>query len=226
MRGKMFAVLRADEGGELMIESILVMIPTLFVLVFILCLGFFFYQQWNVQVTANETASKVAEVYPLLESELKTGASEFAQVEAIAKYRYLHIISGDKYASQNTTRGKTYGKKYLSLVSLAYPEKTPEIEVKTVEDAYACRHVVVTVTGNYRLPFGEGFEVFGLKSSYQFSGHGEAVCTDLCDYLGGVNYLANLERLLRPNEFSGYKAVNSILSMIKKIAEAIDRFHK
>lgn len=211
------------ERGEMMIESMLVLIPILFVLVFLLSLGFFFYQHWNIQITANEVATKVAESYPYLDTDVGKGVSNYSQVQSVDKYRYLKLFGKDKYEEDNKTRGKTYGKKYLSLVSLAYAQGEPNIEIEVVEDAFACRHIHTTVNGKYKLPFGEGFEIFGMKSEYAYSADGYAICTDMSDYLGSINYAANLEGILGLNKISVYKTANSIMGMIKKIASAINK---
>lgn len=208
-----------DERGEMMIESILVMIPTLFVLVFILCLGFFFYQEWNVQTSATETANKIAELYPILGAELNTGVTDYSQIEDVSKYRYL--FGDSNQISANQARGESYGKSYLSIVSLAYPSNPPEVSIEVIEDAFACRHIKVTVAGDYTLPFSEGFEVFGLKGKYHFIAEGEALSTDYSDYISSIVYLANLETLLNLNNFSGYKAANSILSAIVKVFQMV-----
>lgn len=204
-----------------MIESILVMIPTLFVLVFILCLGFFMYQKWNIQITAYETANKIAELYPLEEVNLKKGAVNYSEVEGIRTYRYLN---SDTLAENNQIRGEEYAKSYLSLVSFAHPKESPQIEVQTKHDAFCFRHVIVDVKGNYRLPFSEGFQVFGFKTNYLFTGHGEAVVTDLSDYFYTVNCAGNMENLLHLSDSHAYKLVNSVVKFISSIGAIIDNW--
>ena len=48
-----------NEDGEIMIESMLVLLPTMFVMVFLIALGFLMYQQWNVQFVADSIASRL-----------------------------------------------------------------------------------------------------------------------------------------------------------------------
>lgn len=211
------------QKGELMIESMLVMIPVLFVLVFIFCLGFFMYQQWNVQTTATETANKIGELYPLIEVDLKEGVSSFSQVENMPKYRYLTLFGHSDLEGHNREKGTDYAKRYLSLISLAYPASAPDIKIEVKNDACFMRHITVDVSGEYNLPFGEGFEVFGLKSKYVFTGHGESVCTDMSDYISSVNYIENLEELLHLNDIHGYKALNSVMKLIKDVAAVFEK---
>ena len=213
-----------DSSGEIMLESILVIIPILFVLVFLICLGFYFYQHWNIQITANETASKVAESYQYLSCELGTGVSSYGEVKDVNLYRYGYWK--DKYEATNISRGRQYMKKYLSLVSLAYPKSTPKMNIRKVNDGLFERHIEVELEGTYRLPFSEGFAIFGFAEEFHYSAAGYAVCTDLIDYMGTVNYAANLEGLLHLKDISLYKALNSITGMISSVANAIDHFTK
>ena len=55
--------LRKERSGEIMIEALLVFIPTMFVVVFLIALGFVYYQQWNVQYVADAVAEQVALSY-------------------------------------------------------------------------------------------------------------------------------------------------------------------
>ena len=64
--------LKKGENGEVMIESLLVLIPTLFVIVFLMSLGFLLYQQWNIQYTADDIASKVADAYSYKDAKITT----------------------------------------------------------------------------------------------------------------------------------------------------------
>ena len=211
-----------DERGEIVIESMLVLTTVLFVLVFLLNLGFFYYQQWNVQITANETASKVAEVYPIIESKLSEGVSDYNQIMKIEKYR--NLLSKDKYTGENRARGKEYGRKYISLVSLSYGIGEPEIQIKTVEDAFASKHIEAKVKATYRLPFSEGFQFFGFKPTYEFEGTGFAVVSDLSDYLGTVNFLENLDSIMHFDDLGITSAINSVLGLISSIVQCIKSF--
>lgn len=211
-----------NESGELMIESMLVMIPVLFVVVFIITLGFFFYERWNVEMTADEVAESVAVNYQYLGIDLHDGIQSFEDIKKISRYRY-NLTSG-RYEADNITRGQAYGKKYMKLVSLAKVQQDPVIEIAVKEDGFAARHVKISVTENYILPFAEGFEVFMLPSQHTYTATAEAVCMDFSDYVGSVNYLANLDGILPFSKYSGVQLVNSILGMIKKIKAAYDTF--
>ena len=218
--------MKKDESGEIAIESMLVLITVLFILVFLMNLGFFFYQRWNVQIVANDTASKVAEIYPLLDSSLGQGVTDYDQVMGVAKYRSSSLIgvTKERYKEENQNRGEDYGKRYISLVSLSYGMGEPEVQVRVVEDAFASKHIETTVKATYTLPFSEGFRVFGFKTSYEFEGMGYAVVSDLSDYLGMVNYLANLDSIMHFDDLSITRAINSVLRLISSIVSCIKTF--
>lgn len=217
---------KKNESGAIAVESMLVLITVLFILVFLMNLGFFFYQRWNVQITANDTASKVAEVYPLLDSALGSGVTDYNQVMGVAKYRYSSWIMGskEKYKEENRIRGENYGKKYISIVSLTYGIGDPDVQVRMVEDAFASKHIETTVKATYILPFSEGFQIFGFKSAYEFEGIGYAVVSDFSDYLGTVNYLANLDSILHFDDLGITKTINSVLGLISSIIACVKTF--
>ena len=54
---------RQSESGEVMLEGMIVVIVTLFVLLWILGLGFLFYQRYVVSVVTNDAAVKIAATY-------------------------------------------------------------------------------------------------------------------------------------------------------------------
>ena len=90
------------ENGEIMIEAILVMIPTLFVMIFLLSLGFLLYQQWNILYSADEVASKVAVGYEYADEEIQTGKISLEKAQQTILYKYL--FSNDEMEEANAKK--------------------------------------------------------------------------------------------------------------------------
>lgn len=217
-------VKKKGEKGVIVIESMMVLILVLFVLVFLINLGFFFYQRWNVKITANEAAAKVASVYPYIKSELKTGPTDYDQIKDIALYRYTTVWVADEYKDTNVKRGEEYAAKYLSAVTLAYGIDEPELKLKVVEDAWSSKHIEATVTASYQLPFAEGFAIFGFDTNYKFEGKGYAAVSDYGDYLQGINLLANLNYIAHFDDVNATNAINKVYNIVKSVEEMIDKF--
>lgn len=202
-----------DQTGEVMIESVLVMIPTLFVLVFLMSLGFLLYQQWNVQYVADDIANKVSITYTYLEVETVPGTLSKGNLADRDSYRY-YGSNKEKYAVEADERGQRYGEHLLRLTSFAPRTEDEKIKVETEEDSFARRHVFVTVKGTYKIPFGEGLEIFGIDSTRTFYATSSAECVDLSDYLSTVAYGKNLESLLGIDSSKILGALDSWLKVV------------
>ena len=55
--------IKEAESGELMIETTIVLIMTIFIMLFILSLGFYFYQSTIYGIIANETITEISDRY-------------------------------------------------------------------------------------------------------------------------------------------------------------------
>ena len=51
------------EQGEIMIEGMIVMVITMFILIWILGLGFLYYQRYVTTIVTNDAAVKIASTY-------------------------------------------------------------------------------------------------------------------------------------------------------------------
>lgn len=205
-----------DQTGEVMIESVLVMIPTLFVLVFLMSLGFLLYQQWNVQYVADDIANKVSITYTYLEVETLSGTLSKNDIVNRDSYRYFDS-NHSKYKTEAGKRGDSYGYDLLRLTSFAPRTEKEDITVDTEEDSFARRHVFVTVKGTYKIPFGEGLEIFGIDSTRTFYATSNAECVDLSDYLSTVTYGKNLESLLGLKSSQILGAIESWLKVVTHV---------
>ncbi len=209
-----------SEKGAVIIEGVLVMIPTLFVLVFLLSLGFLLYQQWNVQYVADDVAAKISAVYQYSDVDINTGPVSLEQIMGEELYRY-----GDK-AETNLedlakTRANDYAKKLLKKTSLAKVKGSEQCLVRCEEDALGRRHIEVTVTGTYRIPFSEGLEVFGMSGERTYSASSVAECVDLIHYMSTAQFVKNAADL---SGFSDLPFIDMIDSVLKLVTHAKHKF--
>lgn len=128
------------EDGEVIIESMIVSVVTMFVLIFLISLGFLFYQQWNVQYIADDIAGKAAVSYCYKEIGLEKNEITAENMEKRALYRY--VFATQSYNASVQDRGKAYGQKMLKLTNLAKPVGKEQIEISNaVTDGLARRHI-------------------------------------------------------------------------------------
>lgn len=205
---------RESENGEVMIESMLVLIPTLFVIIFLLSLGFLMYQQWNVQYIADTVANNLSVIYSYDEGNIFTGEITDEVRNQRRLYRYLF---GYKNEIENAakTKGKTYGLYLLKLTNFA-KASDENITIEIEDDVIGRKHLVVKVSGDYEIPFGAGLEIFNLSSSRHMEASCAAECVDITEYFASVNIAENAEGMLLGNS-KVLSAIDSVLSLVQKI---------
>lgn len=214
------SALRQQENGMEAIEGLLVITLMLFVLFFIWGYGFLLFQQFTVVHAANETANKIAQTYAYSESDPITGYIGKDMKVSLKGDRYL---SGN-LQSKNEERAQKYGKWLLKTGSLASQIGSPVVEMKTVYDGVAQRHVVVKIAAEYRIPFGNFLELFGIKGTRYYQATGRAVCTDLSHYIYSVDYAKTLDRAVGTTFKNDYVTLlEKVISLIEKIQDRNDK---
>ena len=199
-----------DESGSLMLDGMIAMLITIMLLVFLMSLGFLFYQQWMVSNIANDTATRIAQSYVYPNTDPVIGYVNVDLMDNVSLFRYLGDDLEDK--------GEKYAAWSLGISSLAYPVSDPEIEVDVVSDSLARRHVEVTVRAEYEIPLGGALQYFGLDKTMTYEATGYAVCMDLLDYINTVDTI----KVLSEDTISGSKFMNatdSFLGMIDKLKD-------
>lgn len=202
------------EKGEIMLEAILVMIPTLFVMIFLLSLGFLLYQKWNVQFLADEVASKVAVRYEYIEEEMPGEKISLNDAQKTVLYKYL--FQGDNIENKNQEKSLKYGTALSKKTSFGVGSGNETVEMECVEDSMARRHISVNVTGTYRIPFSEGLEILGMEGTRTFTATSYAECVDITDYMNTVVFSRQVGEIL----FSSgniYKMINSWMGVFSKV---------
>lgn len=214
------SLLRMQEDGMEAIEGLLVITLTLFVLFFIWGYGFLLFQQFVVIHAADETATKIAQTYAYSEADPITGYISKEMKVSLSPSRYR-----DKTIETiNEKRGANYARWILRTGSFANKKTTANVEVKTVYDGYAQRHVVVNITEEYQIPFGSFLEYFGIDGTRTYHATGRAMCTDISYYLNTINYIKTMDKAVgnaMKNDFittaeSFYSLYNKFYDLIHK----------
>ena len=206
---------RRNDGGQCgmaTVEALFTLSLALFILFYLFSYGFFFYQRWAVIHVANDTAVRIAETYAYPQSDPVMGFVSSAMHAEISPYRYM----GKKQAVQNADRAEKYARWSMSLSSLAYQQGDLDVQVDEIHDALAARHLKVTVTGTYKLPFGGALSYFGGNGTVTYSATSYAMIMDPGDYIDAQNALKKLSSESFGSEI--YSTVDSVLSLISKLA--------
>ena len=176
-----------NKSGELTIETMLVMFPIICVLLFLLSLGFLLYQHWNMQIAVDDAVSKIAGTYSVIESDNQTGVVSNENYREVELYRNIDIFGGaTKYENKNKERLTEYLTDRLNRTSFANQVGETEIVSEIVSDAFARKHLKVTATAEFRIPFGEGLELMGMNATRSYTATASAECMDMLDYVNSV----------------------------------------
>lgn len=204
-----------DEGA-VEIEGMIVLMILIFFLTFLLGLGILYYQQWVVVYTANDTASRIGQSYAYPNADPVMGYVSKEMRSALSPFRYF----GGKLKHGAADKGEKYAAWNLKECSLVPSEGDPEINVRTIYDDFAQRHIVVDITVTYRIPLGGALEFFGLKKEVTYHATGRAVCQDVSGYIHSVNSANSL----CGNNFNSkiLGTVDSVLSFINTIRDAME----
>ena len=205
-----------NESGEVMLEGLIVYTITVFLLFFLLAIFSVLFQAWNVQTIANETAAKAAATYKLADSDLADPYVSVDQITGISRFRYW--FGDDSLEREAETKSFEYSQDRLQKTTHTKAVTQPEVAVQVKEDTLARRHIEVTITGEYTVPFGEALSYFGFDSIAHYETTASAECLDLIDYIDTVDFAGKQCSL----DILGSSLVGAINKMMKLIHDITD----
>ena len=205
-----------NESGEVMLEGLIVYTITVFLLFFLLAIFSVLFQAWNVQTIANETAAKAAATYKLADSDLADPYVSVDQITGISRFRYW--FGDDSLEREAETKSFEYSQDRLQKTTYTKAVTQPEVAVQVKEETLARRHIEVTITGEYTVPFGEALSYFGFDSIAHYETTASAECLDLIDYIDTVDFAGKQCSL----DILGSSLVGAINKMMKLIHDITD----
>lgn len=189
--------INANDKGEIMLESLIVYSVTLLLLFFILAIFSVLYQRWNIQTIANETATRMAQTYRFSTADESSGYVSQSTLTGVGPYRYLTNAITNTMESDIETRMNSYAKWRLTKTTFAKNVKQPTCAVKVIHDDLGRRHVELTITGEYAVPFGSVLGVFGFDETTVYETTAYAECVDIIDYVNLIDYVKTQTDLSR-----------------------------
>lgn len=203
-----------NEKGEVMLESLIVYTITIFLLFFILAIFSVLFQRWNIQVIANESATRVAQTYRFSTADTVTGQVEEKDITNVEQYRY--VFSDDELELLAEDKIQEYAKQRLQKTTFTKNVTEPVITATVIHDGMARRHIEVTIKGEYSVPFGQALSYFGFDSTTVYETKAYAECLDLSDYINTVDFVEDQVSLSQFNS-KFVKMVNKILKLFDNI---------
>ena len=180
------------EKGEVMLESLIIMTLTLFILIWLLGLGFMHYQRYLLTVVTNDAAAKVAATYNNPTSDLVLG---YMAAEDITSRDLYRSFSASNLVGVSQQKAENYIVYMLDRTNFMGTIDHVEVNVKFVQDTIYRRHIQVDSVCTFRNPFGNIMSMFGMSDTMKCAATGRADCTDVIDYVNTVDVVANATSL-------------------------------
>lgn len=209
-----------EEKGAVMLEGMLVMVITMIVLVWLMALGFVYYQRYTTTVVTNDAAVKIAATYNNPTSDIIMG---YVTTEDISGRPLYRGFGGDSNLSAvNKERAAEYIRYMLNRTNFAGVLENVDVEMELVQDSYVRKHVELTVTCTYHTPFGMALEFFGMDGRRTYSVTACSDCTDVAEYYSTVHFANTLMDGSYLDDGSGI--VHSIIELLNSLVSTYNQF--
>lgn len=197
-----------------MIEGMIVMVITMFILIWLLGLGFLYYQRYVTTIITNDAAVKIASTYNNPTSDIIMGYVTTKDLSNRDLYRnFSSGSSSSKLCEENEGRAESYVKYILDKANFTGVVKDVKVSLKLVSDSAVRKHIELTTTCEYNTPFGEIFEMFGMDRTAKYQVTASADYTDIADYISTVDFIKSLS----DGTFTeGMGFVDSLIKMLNK----------
>lgn len=141
--------------GEVMLESAIVYSITLMLLMCILGIGFYIYQQTMLYAVANETAVHIAENYKYTNlNSIDEDYIQTTQMTNLKRYRAYLSLS-------NYEKTRDYVEKRAELTSFNKDEKAQIEELKIISDCIGRKRVSLKISMKSTILFDNALEYWG-----------------------------------------------------------------
>lgn len=201
--------------GEIMVEAMIAVVFTVFVLFMLLEMSFFLYQQVNIIVTANDTATRIAQTYRFPDSDYLIGFVSPEDVTSVSPYRYFAGASQSVFKDVAAEKCRRLAQYRLAHTGMLAMKGQSQTTTKVVSDALGRRHIEVTVRAEFDVPLLSILRFFMPASkisstgTYTMAATARAECPDLIDYISTINYAKQMMGLNIGSET--VKLINQIL---------------
>lgn len=206
-----------------MIEGMIVMVITMFILIWILGLGFLYYQRYVTTVVTNDAAVKIASTYNNPTSDIIMGYVTTEDISNRDLYRGFTVGSNSSdLHTVNEDRAQSFVKYVLDTANFAGTVKDVDVELKMVSDSAVRRHIELTTECEYNTPFGEIFEMFGMGRTAKYTVTASADYTDMADFASTVNFSKSLTDGTFTSD-TGF--IDSLIGMLNTLVEVYNHSH-
>lgn len=211
---------RGQERGEVMLEGMFVIIITMFMLIWVLGIGFVYYQRYTTTVVTNDVAVKIASTYNNPTSDIIMG---YVTTEDLSERDLYRGFTTDSYAlcSINQERAENYVKYVLDKANFTGVIEDVIVELELIQDSSLRRHVKITTVCTFNTPFRQALELFGMNGQLTYEATACADYTDVADYVSTASFMKSLGS---GSYLGDEKFVQNLMKMINSIIKAVNHY--
>ncbi len=206
--------LKNNSDGAIMLESLIVVTMTVFLLFFVLASFSTMFQRFNIQIIANETAGRLAQTYEYaLKADSISGNISLEDAANVDPYRYF---KGEELLSATRRKANEYATGRLKKTTFTKDVTEPAVTAEVIPDSLGRRHLEVKIKGSYNVPFSDILGYFGFAEINDYTTVAYAECIDLSNYIHTVGYVDTWT--------SGDVLGSKLVGMINGVLELFDNF--
>lgn len=211
-----------EKNGFVMLEATFCIIICMFVLVLLMSVAFWLYQQVLVTVVTNEVASEVAQNYKLIAVQDNGDVTE-EDIAGVGLYRYT--LSKKEFDTENEKNATKYMTSRIAQTTLSEIKNAPTISIDTEIDDIGRRHYVVKVSQEYTFLIGNILNVLGMDGTQTIERTAYVQSTDILNYVNTVKTEKYIVDLATGNTKVG-KAADSIISAVNSVVQLFRNWGK
>lgn len=204
-----------EQSGEITLEATFIVTMTIFLLLWLLGVGFLYYQRYLTRIAVDDAAVKIASTYNNIQSDMIMGYVETENLTNRDLYRNFNIPGNSYLRDINEERANSYIQYTLDRSTGYNTVKSVDTKLDFVMDSVVRKHIKLTVTCTYNTPFGEVLEFMGMDRNATYEVQAMADCTDYLDYASSIAYFD----AFATNKFSLGKMSDSIITMINSLVK-------
>ena len=200
-----------------MLEGIIVLTLTVFMMIWILAVGFVYYQKYTVRVLTNDVSKKIAMTYNSPSTDPITG---YISAGDLTK-RSLYITP--KLQGANVARADSYVRYILDKSNFANVVDTENLVVSLTpfRDAMGRGHLRIDTECTFHTPFGGALAFFGGSDDATYRVTAYADSTNLTDYIASV-MLA--DTLTNGTFLKGTGFIENTVDMVNSFIKLYDQY--
>lgn len=213
---KIFSNKLKSNEGFFTLEAVIVFTTMFFVLLVLIFMGLFLYQQVRLQTLAQKSASRGAMIYNIASRDMYIGRVSLDTLNDSDPYRFIV----DSKQGARTARVQEYlDREILSKNVVSQVSNTKKtLSAKADVDNYLIvKKTVVDINSEYIVPIGGIFKLFGIQSPFKITAHSEAMVQEPAEFIRNLDICGDVLKYADKQVLDGKtgEAINPIVVKLK-----------